>query len=230
MVVLAGGRATRLGPLASSVPKALQPVGDQTFLDLMLAPVRACGFRRFHFCLGHLAAVICRHLAKMDSADITFSVEHRPQGTAGALLDCMEQLDELFLLLLGDTYLDIDYCAVVDMLPEDALALMVATRAPCGVTPNVLLRKDRVERYDKSGVMNGLTDTGVAVLRRSAFSSLIPVHGPVDLGEVFQSLIAQRKLAGVEIGERFYDIGTPKRSREFAANRARTGARRDQVP
>lgn len=230
VVVLAGGQATRLGPLARSVPKALQPIGNQPFLDVMLAPVRACGFRRFHFCLGHLAAAIPRHLAAMDSdLEITTSVDQNPRGTAGTLLACLDHLDDLFLLVLGDTYLDIDYGAFVDALPDDALGLMVVTRTFCRVPPNVTLSADRVERYEKRGIKGGLTDTGVAVLRRSALASLAPVCGQADLGDLFHALIAQRKLVGVETGEQFHDIGTPDRFLEFAAVLARAG-RRDQTP
>jgi NDP-sugar pyrophosphorylase family protein len=231
VVVLAGGLATRLGPLARSVPKALAPIGDQPFLDIMLEPVRACGFRRFHFCLGHLAEAVRRHLAAMGPGlDITMSVEQSPAGTAGALLASLDQLDDIFLLLLGDTYLDIDYGAVVDALPADALGLMVATRAPSAVPSNVTLSAGRVERYDKRGIPGGLTDTGVAVLRRLALASLAPDpgqagHEQADLGRVFSALIAQRKLAGVGIGERFYDIGTPERASEFAAERLERAGR-----
>lgn len=228
MVVLAGGFATRLGPLAREVPKALQPVGDETFLDAMLAPVRASGFRRFHFCLGHLGDAVHRYLERWEGElDISSTVERTTRGTAGALLDSLGHLDDLFLLLLGDTYLNIDYARVVSLMPSGLPALMVATSAPCGVTPNVLLSGGRVVRYDKDGVPGGLTDTGVAVLRRSALDSVPAGAGPVDLGDAFQPLIGRGELAGLEIAERFYDIGTPARYGEFVARRHKA---REQRP
>ncbi len=231
VVVLAGGQATRLGPLAHSVPKSLQSIGSRPFLDIMLAPLQACGFRRFHFCLGHLAAGIHQYLAATDSAlEITTSVEQEPRGTAGALLACVDYLDDLFLLVLGDTYLDIDYGAVVDALPADALGLIVATRAFCGVQPNITRSGGRVERYEKRGISGGLTDTGVAVLRKSALTALAPDCGHSDLGDLFHALMAQRKLACIEIGEHFHDIGTPGRLREFAAGPAQAESGRDQTP
>lgn len=231
VVILAGGLATRLGPLARSVPKALQPVGGRSFLDVMLEPVRACGLRRYHFCLGHLAEAIRRHLAHAYfDLDVTTSVERGPRGTAGALLDCLDQLDDVFLLLLGDTYLDIDYAAVVDALPDEAMGLMVATSAECGVPPNVVSSANWVDKYDKRGIPGGLTDTGVAILRKSALTSLTPSPGPMDLGAVFQRLITQRRLAALKIGEQFHDVGTPERYRNFTAGLAPTGGRRDRTP
>jgi len=227
VVILAGGFASRLGPLAREVPKVLQPVGDETFLDVMLTPLRASGFRRFHFCLGHLADAVRRYLERWEGElEISSSVERNPRGTAGALLDGLGHLDDLFLLVLGDTYLDIDYARVVDLMPGGLPALMVATSAPCGVTPNVLLSGGHVVRYDKDGVPGGLTDTGVAVLRRSALDPLLARAGPVDLGDVFRRLIGRGELAGTQIAERFYDIGTPARYGQFVAHRHRTRQQR----
>lgn len=80
------------------MPKVLQPVGGQTFLDARLAPVRACGFHRFHFCLGHLAGAVSRHLAATYfDLDVTTSVESSPQGTIStyrALRPAFGELDE----------------------------------------------------------------------------------------------------------------------------------------
>ncbi|MFJ9085805.1 sugar phosphate nucleotidyltransferase [Streptomyces sp. NPDC102384] len=230
MVVLAGGLATRLGPLAHDIPKALQPVGDRVFLDVMLEPVQGCGFRRFHFCLGHLAEEVHRHLADgLTHLEISTSVDQRLCGTGGALTDSLGHLDDPFLLLLGDTYLAIDYSKVFDLLPDDALGLMVATSAECGVTPNVHLSAGRVRAYDKKGIPSGLTDTGVAVLRKSALAAVPQDGGPVDLGVIFQRLINQQQLAGVEITERFYDMGTPERYREFAMRFNQHRTKRDDV-
>ncbi|MCZ0973623.1 sugar phosphate nucleotidyltransferase [Streptomyces albulus] len=104
VVVLASGFATRLGPLAREVPKALQPVGNETFLDAMLTPLRGRGFRRFHFCLGYLADAVRSYLERWEGElEISSSVERSPRGTAGALLDRLGHLNDVFLLVLGDT-------------------------------------------------------------------------------------------------------------------------------
>ncbi|MCZ0970688.1 sugar phosphate nucleotidyltransferase [Streptomyces albulus] len=79
VVVLASGFATRLGPLAREVPKALQPVGNETFLDAMLTPLRGRGFRRFHFCLGYLADAVRSYLERWEGElEISSSVERSP--------------------------------------------------------------------------------------------------------------------------------------------------------
>lgn len=217
VVVLAGGLGTRLSGLARRRPKVLQPVGDETFVDVMLAPLRRDGFRRFHFCLGHLGTQVQTYLATLpDHEAITSVIEPTPRGTAGALLASTDLLDNVFLLLLGDTYLDIDYAALVHHLPPDALGVMVVTSAPCGVTPNVRTEAGRVTRYAKDGVAGGQTDTGVALLRRAALRRLPTTDRPQDLNLLFQLLIQQRALAAFPVQTPFVDIGVPERYHRFA--------------
>lgn len=229
VVVLAGGLATRLGDLAADRPKALLPVGEKAFLDRMLEPVTSSGLRRFHFCLGNLGERVADHLRSSCAAtwEVTYRIETVPRGTAGALLDNRDMLDETFLLLLGDTYLNVDYRRLFGLLPGDMMGLMVLTRANSDVTPNVGLESGIVVGYDKSGIPGGWTDTGVMLLRRVALDLLPVTVEPIDLSTLFRSLIEARVLAGVTISERFFDIGTPDRYRtliDHLAGRARTPA------
>ncbi|MEV5887122.1 sugar phosphate nucleotidyltransferase [Streptomyces sp. NPDC052020] len=225
-VVLAGGRATRLGALAEHLPKIMQPVAGRPFLDTLLEPLLASGLRRFHFCLGHLAGPVLRHLRAMAApAEITTQVETVPRGTAGALRDGAHHLDEVFLLVLGDTHLPIGYADAATWLAPGDEAVMVVTDAPTGVPPNTVVRDGRVTGYHKAdGVRAGearWTDTGVCLLRRSALDHLADRPDPVDLGELFRLLIRRRTLAAHPIGEPFTDIGTPERYAEFRARQER---------
>jgi NDP-sugar pyrophosphorylase family protein len=215
-VVMCGGRASRLGPLADSMPKALQPVAGRPFLDWLLELLLASGIDRFHFCLGHLGPQIRRHLAAYgDRVHITWHEEAGARGTAGALRESVPFLDEVFVLVMGDTYLGVDYRDIVAHLPATADALMVVTTAPSDVLPNVEVVDRRVVRYDKAGVAAHWTDTGVAVLRRRVVADLPRGDGPLDLARLFTGMIQREGLAALPIAEEFYDIGTPGRLRHF---------------
>lgn len=212
-VVLAGGRATRLGDLARTTPKALQPVAGRPLLDRIIDPLLDQGFTRLHFCLGHLFDAVVRHLDETyPSLNATVSVEATPRGTAGALVDALPHLDDVFLVLLGDTYAPLDHAALLGHLPPDADALMALTTTIPDVAPNVVLRDGRVHTYDKSRtVPGGLIDTGIAVLRRRAVERFAARTGPLDLGTVFHHLLQQGRLAGRDVGVPCHDIGTPER-------------------
>ncbi|MFB6849002.1 sugar phosphate nucleotidyltransferase [Streptomyces sp. NPDC056373] len=225
-VVLAGGRATRLGRLAEQLPKIMQPVAGRPFLDTLLEPLLDSGLLRFHFCLGHLAAPVLAHLRDLPApAEITAQVETVPRGTAGALRSGAHHLDEVVLLVLGDTHLPIRYTEAAGWLAPGDEAAMVVTDARTGVPANTTVRDGRVTAYQKAG--NGgetdarWTDTGVCVLRRSALDHLAGRPDPVDLGELYRLLVARRTLAARRIHEPFTDIGTPERYAEFRARQER---------
>jgi NDP-sugar pyrophosphorylase family protein len=225
VVVLAGGLGTRLRSLGGDLPKALRPVAGRPFLELMLAPLRAQGFRRFHFCLGARSDQLARHLDGLrPDLDLEIEVEPAPCGTAGALLRSAAQLDEVFLLVMGDTYFDFDHGSLFDLLPDRADGLLVVTSADSGVIPNVGLVTSLVTAYDKAGVGEGWVDTGVAVLRRRSLQALGEERPPLDLGALFRRLIARRLLHAVTTDRRFYDIGTPERYRGFDARLRAGGA------
>jgi len=218
-VVLCGGRGTRLGASARTTPKVLHDVGGRPFLDRLLEWLGAHGLQRVHLCLGHLAAAIQVHLAAHTPAgtSVTTSVEDRARGTAGALRHAGVALDEVFLLLMGDTYLDVDLAAIATALPDRAEAMMVVTSQPSDVGPNVEATAGRVLRYDKAGIAGGWTDTGVAVVRRRVLNSLPDNGAPVDLPTLFGELASRGELAAHHTNVAFYDIGTVARVQRLAA-------------
>ncbi len=226
VVVLAGGLGTRLRSVGETLPKSLQPIRDSPFLDVMLAPLVRSGHRRFHFCLGHLADAVEDHLEQQPPMlEITTTVEQVPRGTAGALIGAIDHLDETFLLVMGDTYLDVDYSRVLTALPDAAAAMLLVTSAPSDVPANVMLDGQRVTTYHKAGVPRGWTDTGAAVIRRSTLEELGRPAMPMDLGVLLERLIVQRRLFAEVTDKHFVDIGTPDRYRDFQRQRSWPEAR-----
>lgn len=219
VVVLAGGLGTRLGTAGQTRPKVLQPVHGRVFLDIMLEPLRHQGFRRFCFCLGHLAGQVVEHVeVNLRWLDPSFQIDAGQLGTGGSLLAARGLLDDVFLLVLGDTYLDISYADLVGRLIEDALGVMVVTDAVTEVPGNVEFAGGRVIRYDKRlGGRTRWVDSGVLVLRRQALDLLAGTPYPVDLSMLFQRLIARRGLLVQPTHLPFFDIGTPQRLARFAA-------------
>lgn len=217
-VVLCGGKGTRLGRIARTTPKALQEVGGRPFLDRLLETLDVYGIRRVHLCLGHLAAAVQAHLVTYAPRDmnVSMSVEEAPCGTAGALRYAGDSLDEVFLLLMGDTYIDIDLVAIAYALPDWAETMMVVTSHIGDVEPNVEVTDGHVSRYDKAGIHGGWTDTGVAVVRRRIIENLPDDGVPADLLSLFSVLAEQGELAAYCITVPFYDIGTPTRLKHFA--------------
>lgn len=214
---MAGGYGTRLGQAGAACPKVLQPVAGRPFVDLLLSLLTAKGFRRFCFCLGHLAEQVVAHLEqRWPQLAPTYRVDDWPLGTGGSLIAASELLDETFLLVMGDTYLDIDYVGLLARLSPAALGVMAVTDQVTDVPPNVQINSGRVVRYDKATSTGASwVDTGALVLRRSAISLLRDVRAPADLCVMLTGLIDQQALLAFPVHTPFYDIGTPERLSRF---------------
>ena len=106
-VIIAGGKGTRLKNVTNEKPKILVSLENKTLLDYQIEYLKNNGIKKIHFCLGYKFDQILSHLA---SADIkyTYSVEDRPLGTYGALLNAKDFLDESFFILYGDILTNFD--------------------------------------------------------------------------------------------------------------------------
>jgi NDP-sugar pyrophosphorylase family protein len=150
------------------------------------------------------------------------------RGTAGALRLALDQgaLDESFLVTYGDSFLPIDFAPVWRHFGDDGSpALMTVFRnAGRWDASNVIYRAGRVELYDKRHRTRPAADFdyidyGLSAMRRTVIERLVPPpRGPddkADLADLFHTLSRDGELAGHEIGERFFEIGSPAGLRDF---------------
>ncbi len=214
VAILAGGLATRLRPKTSTIPKALLEVAEQPFIVHQLALLHQAGFRRAVLCLGYLGEQIEALLG--DGTDYGMSLAYsfdgdRLRGTGGALKHAMSLLGERFVVLYGDSYLPIDYEAVVAaFLREDKPALMTVFRNDGHWDrSNVLFESGRIRCYNKTMSTPDMhyIDYGLGVLTKHAFGRFLN-QDVFDLADVYRQLVGSGKMAAYEVKERFYEIGS----------------------
>ena len=109
-VIMAGGKGTRLHPYSALFPKPLMPLGDMPVLELLLRRMRRAGVTDVILAVNHL-----RHLIEAFFGDgsklglrIRYSNEDKPLGTAGALGNMLDELDETFIVSNGDLLTSMD--------------------------------------------------------------------------------------------------------------------------
>lgn len=216
VAILAGGLATRLRPVTSTVPKAMVDVAGRPFVAHQLELLRARGVRKVVLCLGHLGEQVEAFVGdgRAFGLDVACAYDgDRLLGTGGALRRALPALGDRFLVLYGDSYLDCDYAAVARAFVEaGTLGLMTVFRNQ-GLwdASNVLFRQGRILRYskrDRSPDMEHI-DWGLGALRAAAFDAY-PEGAPLDLAKVYEDLLARGQLAGYEVANRFYEIGSPE--------------------
>ncbi len=110
VVIMAGGKGTRIASVKSDVPKPMIPICGKPILEWQIENLKACGLTDITLVVGYLGNVIQEYFgdgAKFD-VSINYFVEDAPLGTAGALFKMLE-LTEDFLLMCGDVILDVDF-------------------------------------------------------------------------------------------------------------------------
>lgn len=214
VAILAGGMATRLGPLASRVPKSLMDVAGKPFAVHQLELLAERGIERVIFCIGHLGDQIVSALG--NGREWNIQIEYVFDGavrlgTGGALRNAAPRIGECFLVLYGDSYLDCDYGEISDsFLASGKLGLMTVFRnRNQWDNSNILYRDGKIVFYDKTHQTLEMEhiDAGLGALRAEALSQF-PVDRPFDLTAVYTDLISRGQMAGVELKGRFYEIGS----------------------
>lgn len=113
VVILAGGKGTRLQPYSLVLPKPLMPIGDLPILEIELRQLRHYGVTDVTIAVGHLANIIMALFGDGTQLglNITYAIEDRPRGTIGPLAHIPELRRENgpFLLMNGDTLTDLDF-------------------------------------------------------------------------------------------------------------------------
>jgi mannose-1-phosphate guanylyltransferase len=214
VAVLAGGLGTRLRPLTHQIPKCMVPVSGKPFLFYLLSLLKRRGADEAVLCTGYLGEQIETYFG--DGAAVSLKLKYSREdkkllGTGGALKLAAPLLEERFLVVNGDTYLDIDYAGVYsDFIQSELSALIVAAR--CRVNQRCDLALDEtalVTRYDKAGT-TGLeyVNAGVMGLRREVLDPL-KANTPVSLeADIFPALIARKLVKAFITQQPFYDIGS----------------------
>jgi N-acetyl-alpha-D-muramate 1-phosphate uridylyltransferase len=219
--ILAGGRGTRLGELASDTPKPLLEVAGEPFLAHQLRLLAAHGASRAVLCVGYRGEQIQSRIGtSCHGVSIAYSHDGPElDGTLGAIRRALPLLGERFLVLYGDTYLRVDYRAASRAWHDSGLpALMVVLRNEGRWdASNAVFAHDRVLAYDKRAPTPEMRwiDYGLGGLTAAALE-LVDEHQS-DLAPLYSELARRGELFGREAVERFYEIGTPAALRETDA-------------
>jgi len=221
IVILAGGLGTRLRPLTEKCPKPMVPVAGKPFLFWQIEDLKAQGFKKILLLVAYLGEQVEAHFGdgREFGVQISYSFEPEPLGTGGALRHAFEKLEAEFILLNGDSFLK---APLTEMLTSfhaggcDAMVSVYNNRIAVPVIPNIQTAAGKVVAYRKdAGLASGFDkiDSGIYIVKRSLLEK--KAEPRFQLADLWPPLIAQGRLGAFSVDERFYDIGTPERLKEF---------------
>jgi len=222
VAILAGGLATRLRPITKKIPKSLVPVAGKPFLAHQLKLLHARGIRRAVLCIGYLGEMIQRDFGgEAFGVKLDYSFDGpKLLGTGGAIKRALPLLGEEFFVLYGDSYLPIEYAPVAEFFQHSGkLGLMTVYRNEGKYdTSNVVFTDGEIKIYDKKQKLPEMRhiDYGLSLFKTSVFDSY-SADQIFDLAEVMGKLVREKQLAGYEVRERFYEMGSPAGLAELEA-------------
>lgn len=215
-VLLVGGLGTRLRSVVASAPKVLASLGERSFLQLLVNQLRSQGIRRLVMCTGYLAEQIQNEFGNGQSCQvmIEYSKEEQPLGTAGAVKLAARYLqeDSEFLVMNGDSFLEIDFHSFIEFhRSHNAMATIAVFRVENTNrygTVNVDANGRVLGFAEKTGrEVPGLVNGGVYVFNRAVLQC-IPEQPASLEKDTFPQLLDQGVYAQEQHGM-FIDIGTP---------------------
>jgi D,D-heptose 1,7-bisphosphate phosphatase len=216
-VIMCSSRGNRRGAPSSQTPAPLMPIDEAPFLDVLLFELGRHGVTRILLLAGNAGRQILDYAASTPlkarfGLEIDVSVEPEGAGTGGAVWHARSRLDELFFLLAGDSWLDINLLELACRVEADPSASgAIALRRPTDASRyGVEIDRDRIKRFRERPVQPGevLVNGGVHAYRRAMIDSLSPCCSLEE--DILPLLAARGNLLGLPFDGYFIDIGIPQ--------------------
>ncbi|MGY3903358.1 N-acetylmuramate alpha-1-phosphate uridylyltransferase MurU [Aeromonas lusitana] len=210
-MILAAGRGERMRPLTDLLPKPLLAVGGKPLIAHHIEKLAAAGVTELvinHAWLGH-KLVEALGDGRQFGVQIQWSAEETALETAGGIVQALPLLgSEPFLVINGDTWLDLDYRTLVNQaLGEDLAHLWLVPNPPQHPHGDFALQAGRVQDAP------ALTFSGVGIYHPAAFADL--PAGARKLAPLLRAWMAQGRVGGALLAGEWRDIGTVERLREL---------------
>jgi NDP-mannose synthase len=219
VVILAGGRGTRLAPYTSVLPKPLMPIGSRSILEIVVGQLEHQGFVDVVFSVGylsHLIKAVFDHAPSRVHSNVNVEYVHEdtPLGTAGSL-QLVPGIDDTFIVMNGDVLTTLDYGELLAQHCASGNALTIAahvrtTKIDYGVlrlAPDEDESLQPIIGYLEKPEMTSVVSMGVYVLEPSVLEHIRP-NTYLDFPVLVEKLLANGEPVGAYLYEGlWFDIG-----------------------
>lgn len=230
LVIVAGGKGTRLAPVAGDLPKVLVPVGGKPVLQHQLELAAAAGIEEVTIFAGHLADKIEAFVGDGSRFGLRAQVlvETEPMGNAGALLSFLDALPDIFFVVYGDVMLAVDLQRVAKHHIENHADFTVVVHPNDHPHDSDLLETDpdgwvsevHACPHPPDRFFKNLVNAGIYVVQREA---LRPWEAGNDKADFTKTLLSGLLKTGGRVlayrsNEYAKDMGTPDRLQRVEAD------------
>jgi NDP-sugar pyrophosphorylase family protein len=209
VVIMAGGKGTRLDPFTKILPKPLIPIGNKPVIELIMEKFYQCGFNRFIYSLNYKKEYIKLFIKESNFPYIIDFVEEEDfLGTIGCLSLMKDKIDKTFFVTNCDSLMDVDYKSILDWHKEhDASLTIVGSHNEFRIPFGVLEMSDgRLEKILEKPVHDMIVNTGVYVIEPHVLS-YVPDNKLFDMNELIEKILEKEKVTVYPVCEGWFDIG-----------------------
>ncbi len=136
VVIMAGGKGTRLQPITNVIPKPLVPVGEKTILEVIMDQFEGIGCHKFYMSVNYKADMMKYYLSQLDHKyDIEFFMEDKPLGTIGSVSLLKGKITTPFFVSNCDSINEQDYRDVWDYHLQNHNDMTIVTMVKCFKIP-----------------------------------------------------------------------------------------------
>lgn len=225
VVIIAGGKGTRIASVSSDIPKAMIPVNGKPIIEYQIELAKRYGFTEFLFIIGHLGEHISRYFGDGSRWDVTIDYfqETIPLGTAGALGLLKNILIEDFFVFYGDTIMDFDMMAMLNYHRQkraDATLFVHPNDHPFDSDIVILNDDNLIERFENKPHPADFISRNIVNAALFIFSPRILLEIKEGVKSHIEKDVFPRclenglKLYGYISAEYIKDMGTPERYNE----------------
>lgn len=208
-MILAAGRGERLRPITDNIPKPLVKVGGKELLLWHLEKLKEAGIFEVIINSAWLSEKILTFLGDAKSLGMSITHSQEPPGgleTLGGIVKALPFFqDEPFLVVNGDTFIDIPYGFFLRSIPLPGEALLFLTDNP----KHHLQGDFSLDENKRVVTGHDFTFTGAAVYTPQIFSNIKLQRAP--LRPLFDKLIEKKVLYGKKLEGKWFDVGTVER-------------------
>jgi dTDP-glucose pyrophosphorylase len=200
VIIMAGGKGSRLEPFTKILPKPLIPIGESSIIEIIINKFLEFGVNRYFISIHHKAKIIKSYFEELQPKyEVTFIYEEEPLGTIGSLRLMKDQLHETFILTNCDILVDADYSDFIKYHMDNSfdvtlIASMKNYRIPYGICKvkkgGLLLELQEKPEFDF------LINTGMYIINSNVID-YIPENTYFDITQLIERLQGEKMKIGV---------------------------------
>ena len=221
VVIMAGGKGTRITSVASDIPKPMILIEGKPVLEHEIVCLRKQGFTDIILTVSHLGNVIMDYFqdGSKFGVHIEYYFEKEPLGNAGALFKIKDKLTEDFLLLNADAMFDVDFNRFVDFHKQHNALVTLFTHPNSHPYDSGLIisnKHNQVEKWlakedERPMYYKNRVNAGLHVISPEVLNQVIDTQ-KIDLDrQLLKPLAGTKKMYCYDSPEYVKDMGTPER-------------------